>query len=113
MTGLAHVRRASTEVVDYRIAWRVEIVTKIDTNRSDWSLIAQPQTHRVREVIEVTGADRARDVVAGLLIGLPEAHKAGEHVLGILEDVAHVMEEDEAQVLSDIGQGEGRHTQLE
>src|SRR5580704_5249230 len=128
---LSHVRwyrltvGQSSVCDDHRINRRVQVIAEIESHGADRRVVAQSQAHSLREVVKVAeaGGIRTRGAchlglklfvqnLAGPTVGLFDAEKAGPNVGRVIEDVAHVVEQHEAQGVVEIRQLGIRRTEL-
>src|ERR1700733_1180907 len=82
----------------------IKIVPEIEAHRTDWCLVAQPDTNRVRNITIVALAGSAL-LQAELRILLPPAQQIVQHILAIGKDISSIFENDEAHVVLDKRQG--------
>ena len=111
MPQLLGMRRASGCVLRlYSKVRRIQIVAKIEAHRPDRRVIAHPAANRLRHIVEVARRGKAS---AGLLVRLREAPQTSPHVARRIENVTHVVKDDEAEAGTDERQAHGRRTQLQ
>src|SRR5450631_1264514 len=112
---------------------RIEVITEIQPNRTNWRMVAQSQTNRMREIVEAalsllsrrcTGPGWARrggrgsgrvggsGYLANIPIRLANSQSTGPCIARICEDIPHVVKEHEAQGISEERQNGRRHAQL-
>jgi len=115
-------------VVYHRIDGRVEVVREVEANGAGGGVIAEACADGVGEVVEAAlaeptdrgdGAGRGQigmsgdgGVFAGASIGLPDVEEAFPRGPGIGKDVAHVVEEDDADGVADAGKCGRRQAKL-
>lgn len=102
--GLGPVNLIDGDVSVTRKGRRIEIVSEVEGQWPDGSLVTHAQTHRVRNVVVAA----LRELVlwnrhkAALLVGLVKTANAGEHFLRLGEDVAHVMKDRESDTVMQV-----------
>src|SRR5437588_3909573 len=91
---------------------RIQIVTEIQANGTDRSLVMHPHSDRVRHVVKVAlGIGALVETEVGIL--LSPAEQIVHHIGRLGKYVAHIVEQREAEVIPDIGQVRGRETPFE
>ena len=94
MAYLPLIRHRAVEVIQHRVNRRVQVVTEIDTNRSDGCLVPSADSDRVRKIIEVASAKRKRGsnrhIRAGRLVRLVKMLEAGKHVGDVRKHIVGV-----------------------
>ena len=98
----------------------IQIVSKVESQRPNRSLISYPHAHRMRRVIITTVAEGGTVRRGGCTTGqtplgtwLVPAHQPLQHVVLRRENVTHIVKHCESEAFPDIGQRDLRKTQFQ
>ena len=103
-----------------KVIRRIQIVSEIEAQWPNRSLITQPNSHGMRcvivtfivEISHATGVGFSVGKQALGWIGLMPARQPLQQIVTGREDIAHIVKDREAETLSQIGQADGRKAQF-
>jgi len=90
----------------------IKIVPEIEAHRTDWRLVAQPYSKRMRYVVIVALAC-GELVQAEIRVLLVPAQQAVQHVPAVGKDIPSILKKHEAQVVFNVGQIGWRKTHFQ
>ena len=111
-------RRGGVVVKDGVDRW-IEVIAEVSAHRPNGGVVAQAQPQGVGEVVEVAGLRRVvsgvghGNIAAGIAMRLLDAYGAGPDLRGLLKGVAHVIEENEAEICAHPTQSRRRGAELQ